>query len=77
MATSPLTSSVEGIDLGSGLKIGTLLFLRTVFVFEIVEVSVAAKFIVTTDIDDVLMVRVTADEMSTNYSFRRDRERAD
>lgn len=46
------------------MEVGALFLLRTIFISEIIKIFIAPKFIVTTNVDDVLMIGITADEMS-------------
>ena len=69
MAIGSLTSSVEGINLGRSLEVATFLVLGVSIVPEVVKVFVTTIFVVTTNIDDVLMIGITAHSMSTIVSF--------
>ena len=57
------------------MEVGALLFLRTIFISEIIEIFVGPEFIVTANVDDVLMIGITADEMSLRlFLYRTDRD---
>lgn len=74
MATRLPTSSIEGSNLRGGLEIGALLLLRTALISKIIEVSVVAIFFATTDVDDVLVIGITTDEISIHiFPLMRDR----
>ena len=58
-----LTSRVEGVDFRSGLEIGALLFLRTILISKIIEILIITVLIIAANIDDVLMIGISADDL--------------
>ncbi len=71
MAAGLPTSSVEGSNLRRGLKVGALLLLRITLISKIIEVSVVAILFATADINNVLVIGITADKISIHCFQRR------